>query len=445
MTLTLTSIKQYARLRLFDWLFCSVISAGLSSSILAGFELNDSTSGSIPLLLLFSAVLDLFCFIGLYNRKTSLGLLGLFTAVLIGVIAYARTSDIFGDDASFASQIVAIVLILTCIATALLSLSRAGILVLLALGTLVSASAAFLQFPVRTAAFLLFLTATVLLFLYRVFSVTRKSTAGGSIRSRHFEYQFVLQMIGITLAGLALAFSFFSFVIRPLNPPTDELKLIERLEQSRIIERTGIATVYTFPNFALRSQEETDSSMTANQPEATDDPDKLSQDSDTLDEEQDEGKVKENPQDAYAIFYDLTHHYWWLFAGLILLVICLPFLIKELLRRKWYTNLSSMNRESQIVNLYGYFLRLFEKLKIHRGSDMTLREYAARQARSMEPYDPPDTDFAELTDLYVRVNYGRHEVTEAEAEKYHQYYQGLRGRIRRETGLFRFLLKYFTI
>ena len=443
--MTITALKKYARLRLFDWLFCSLISAGLSSSILAGFELNDSVSGRIILLFLFAAGLEFLCFIGLYNRKTALFLLGVFAAALVGVIALARSSDIFGDDSGFSTQIITIVLILTSLATALLSVTRGGILTLLAAGTLISASAAFLQFPVRIPAFLLFMTATMLLFLYRVFTITRENTASGNPRSSKFEYQFVIQMIGITLAGLALAFSFFFFVIRPMDPPTDELKLIEKLEQSRIIERTGIATVYTFPNFALRSQQETDSSMTANEPETTDDPDKLSQDSDTLDEEQDDGKVKENPKDASAVFYDLEHNYWWLFLTLALMAICLPFLIKEALRRKWYADLSQMNRESQVVNLYTYLLRLFDKLKITRRDEMTLREYAAKQARSIEPYDAPDTDFGELTDLYVRVNYGRHELTEEEVEKYHSYYRGLRGRIRRETGLFRFLLKYFAI
>ena len=439
------SLKNYARLRLFDWLFCSLLTAGLSANILSGFELDNTISGNLLFLILSAAGLQLICFFGLYNRRTALALSGIFVLVLAGVIVYVRKADIFGDDASFSPQIISIVLILVSLATALLSVSRAGILFLLASGTMISASAAFLQFPVMRSGLFLFLVSAILLFLYRVFCITRNNTTGGSARSARFEYQFVIQIILITIAGLLLSFSVFFLVIRPLNPPTDELKLIEKLEQSRIIERTGIATVYTFPNFALRSQEETDNSQTGNEPEASDDPDKLSQDSDTLDKEQDEGKVREKPENAYAIRYDLFHDYWWIIACLIILAICLPFLIRELLRKRWYTALLKMDRESQIVNLYAYFLRLFEKLHILREKDTTLREYADRQARTMEPYNTPDTDFRELTDIYTRISYGRHKASSEETERYHSYYRGIRNRIRKETGFIRFMLKYFFI
>ena len=443
--MTFSLLKSYGRLHLFDWVFCTLLTAGLSVNILSGFELNNSVSDNLPVMILLAAVLQLFCFLGLYSRRALIILSGVFVTALVVVIAYARTSDIFGDDEGFSTQITAIVLILVSLATALLSVTRGGILVFLAAGTVISASAAFLQFPVMKSGFFLFLTAAVLLFLYRVYSVTRRNTTGGNARSQRFEYQFVLQMIGLVMAGLLLASSVFLLIIKPLDPPTDELKLIEKLEQRRIIERSGIKTVYTFPNFALRSQNETDSSLTGNEPEATDDPDKLSQDSDMLDEEQDEGKSKENPEGAHAIHYDLNRHIWWIFTALVLLAICLPFLLRELLRRKWYADLLQLDRESQAANLYLYYLRLFEKIGIPRGNDITLREYAARQVRSIEPYDVPETDFGDLTDLYVKVSYGRHELTEKEVERYHTYYQGIRGRIRRETGIFRFLLLYFTI
>ena len=435
------SIKRYIKSRFIDWLLCAFMAAGISVNVLSGFEMTDPVSYNVPLMILISALLQAVCLAGLYNRKTVIGMTAAFFVLIIAVIAYGRSSGAYSDEADYSVQILITVSILVNVLIALLSISRGGNIFLILAGTLAAAAAAFLEFPVVTGAFYVFLVSSVLLLLYRVYSVTVRNTVRGEAQYARF----ALQLFCLCLAGMLLALCIFFMIIKPLNPETHELKLIQKLEQSDIIKRTGIATVYTFPSMDLRSKLQADNSMTADTPEEQLDNEDQSDKSDMPDDNVKEGVLKDQLQDAYAVRYVLDHNLWWLLIIVVILVLAAPFVIKEALRRRRYRIISAMSRESQVVNLYAYYMKTFKRLGFKRMPDTTLKEYAAHHRRDLEPYDAADVNFTELTDIYTSLYYGLHEISPEEADRFHAYFDGLRGRIKAERGSLFLLRKYFLL
>ena len=116
-----------------------------------------------------------------------------------------------------------------------------GPLVLMIAGILICAMAHFLQFPIPIWTLPVFLVSSACLLMYRVFAASAESTslrgAGGA--------QYMRQTAALCMAALLMAGGAYYGIVRPLDPPTQELKLVTALRSMELMQVLGVYTTAT--------------------------------------------------------------------------------------------------------------------------------------------------------------------------------------------------------
>ncbi|MCD8018078.1 MAG: hypothetical protein LUF92_00365 [Clostridiales bacterium] len=242
-------MMQYYKNRIWDILLCIALSIGLVFHIDSGFLLEDRLSASVPATILLVAIVVLLLF--LFASSKIMTMIGIVTGVVLLVIflIYVRIAHPFAEEAANSLGITVTILILSTLLTFLATRTRAGTIVLFLIGNLILAGSCFLQFPVKTWAFLLFVLAACMMFLYRIYVISLQQVHTGKVRMQRY----MTQTLGVCLTAFVVAAVAFFGVVRPLNPPTRELKLITRLENMQLLAVLGVSTVKELPDPELIS------------------------------------------------------------------------------------------------------------------------------------------------------------------------------------------------
>jgi len=361
---------KYWGIYIWDLILCVMISTGLSFNVFAGYEMNDPWSGNLFVVAGVVIAVMVILFPAYFNHKTILiSVLITTTALIAAIAALQYTGAISGQKIIDENPLLFwIIVIVTSIAVFWMTRSRAGTVILFLAGTYMIAAFDLLRYPVSILGYIVFLFGTFVLFLYRVYCISLKHSETGKIDFRaYFIQSLLVSMVVFLLAGAV-----YYGAVKPLSPPIDEMKLVQKLMSMQILEKVGVSTrmiVYS---------DQLDNSMKNQQNEDKKENQKQ-KNKDKSDKDQNYGKLgkSSNLIAAMAIAYKRIHNMLWMIPAAIVLLLILAIFIKRLLRKKWYKNLQEKTNEDYTMDLYLYFVKKMRKAGFKRPDHLTLLEYAS--------------------------------------------------------------------
>jgi hypothetical protein len=426
-------MQQYLKYRAADFLLLSCIAASLVFSVCTGFLLEDGLSSSVPMVFFLTALLEGSYFLFAYQRSTRvLGVLVGITLVIMAAV-YARAFHPMENETENSLFLYLLLEVLVSLIAFFLCRSRLGTLVLLLVGSLLISGAAFLQFPTPIWCMLVFPLSCGGMLLYRVYLWGSRQAKLGKIRVGRY----LRQMILLVLCCGVLAGGIFYLVIRPLNPTTQELRLITQLQSMELLERLGVSSVKTV----------LDPTLSADTP-----PERTEYDNETAQQQKDqqqdlleapETQPEQEEAPAQAVNYDLfSPSLLWLLLLIPLTIICV-FVGRVLYKRHWHKCVQALPREAAVVLYYHFFQKRLQKIGLGCPEFHTLREYAEETVHQMEVFQVGEVTFADLTGVYEAVIYGGAVPTDEELWKFVAFYKQFYKNLRREIGTVKYYLQVF--
>ncbi len=434
-------MSTYIRNHVWDYLICLIMSAALAFNVFAGYEIKDPKALSILSVGAVCAVSMILLFAAGYNRITTLAGIGTAVVVIVISVIMVRTYYSKGegriDDNPALFWLVTIGVSVVCY---LLSRWRIGIAVLLTAGSIMSAAFGFLKYPVSGPAFIVFLSAVILVFLYRVYNISLLASYTGSVRFTRYTMQSAAFVLVIVLAAGAV----YAGIIRPLNPPTHPLKLITKLESLEILQQVGVSSRTEVPDPDQTTENENENKETTNQKENQNEDQSPQEEKD--DNLQGEIKQQTDTEKAQAVNYRRDRTWFYVtIAFLIALAAVLPFVLRYFLRRRWERKVKEAGPTEGSVMVYSYLLKKLRYAGFTKPPGITLFRYMKGQRKAMKTFAVGSTDLFALTRLYQQVLYGCRELEEADFARFWKVYSAFRGNMKNKLGKVRYLLRFFFI
>lgn len=440
-------MKQYWKNYVWEYLMCVVAASMLLLNTAQGFYIPDKLADNILVAVAACAVLMLLFFMGGYN-KVSMVLVPVITGaltVLCFLLLRAKGVDIVdveGSETAFYIYWFAFAVI--CIAVYLCSRFRLGIAVLFWAGCCASGILLFLEYQVFAWAGMVFAGSCIVLFLLRQY---RAQALNSSTAQPNF-FRFFQSGFLVVLVAALLSCGVFFAVIRSLDPPTVELKFLERYLAFNIIEHTGISDNYQIENEEEYTNQEDNTLDNTDETEEGDTP--ISQDDDTPEEieRQDDDEARQPPgqTELSAVSYTLTPLIVVILWGVvIILILILPPLLRIWLRKRRMKAFEAMEPKMQIQELYCFYLKKFRHIGWKKRSGETPLEFMDRGGGALERYLAGTCGLECLTDTFMEARYGGSAPTEATCAECREIYGLFLKNCKRQMGTVRYLLKFYVL
>jgi hypothetical protein len=436
----------YMKDRLWEIIFCSVMTGALALCMFQGFNLDEYaiSDGLLPTVLLAGVLTVVLAMCG-YNRRSivagALGLAGV--AGLFLLYLNAREIDIVDElDSPTVIYIYPIVLFLTGVIVWLLGRTRPGTAVLFIAGTWIIIGLEYLEFEQKLPAFVLFLVCCAGQYV----QLNYRCNARKSVQYTPAFLKNGAETTVMSAAAVGMAALLVLFLIIPLNLPVKDLTLLTR---HIAIERLQVAGIVdTYP--------QEDPNQTTNETN-NDNPEKTAEDenSDTNSTENPQIQQEENnnggtndsagngeDREAGAIRYNSEILWWLVIPLLVLLIIAAIILLKLLQRRRWYRRVLEQGERDQVETLYVELLRRFGVLGVRRRPEDSPLAFVKKNRRRLNGFFRNHVSLEELTSIYMKVRYGGFEPGERECRKFRTVYENFYKNCRGMTGNVRYL-RYF--
>lgn len=435
-------MKTYIRLHAWDFVLTFFMSLGLCLNLFSAWVIRDQYTKNYTLIVVVILAVNVLMYAIGFNKKTALaGTAGWGVFAVLWVL-FLRAKGWLTFDVEIDKSVPAFwsVLLFATALVYLLTRNRKVLLGVLPFGLLVLAAFRFLEYPVSTAGLFLFTAAAALEVLYKVYMDSLMSASYGTFRIRHF----LEQSLAVVAAVGVLASGVYYGIVKPLDPPTRELKLITKLLSFDILETLGVSwTEQIESNDLTTDQENDDEKDTKNkneEKENEDDKDNQNED----DPEQNQNQQSEENISAHSITYNEKDYTAIIVTLLILLLLALPFAIKYSLRARFRKNISGLSPPDQVRQLYAFFLKRFKRLGMGKEDGQTLQEYAGDQTENLATFAAEDgTSFEDLSDLVMQQIYAGYMPTEADAEKFRSFYQSFYKHAKEHVGNGKYLWKFW--
>ena len=442
-------IGYYLRSRLWEFILCVIITFSASGILLNGFYIDPSRQGNVLLITGLAVLVSVVCFAGAYSKK-SMAIAGAASVfvILAGVILIQireLLKNIFRDEEENPGLFF-LAVILTAVIVFFMTRTRTGTGILFIAGGFMTGAVQFLYETVDLYMMMLFIGSTGAMYIYKNYqrNVLETETVKTAF-SRVFVISAAVCMV-ITLIACGL----FYGIVKNMDPPERELKLITNYKALEVLEKVGIAdTQNIYDNDELTDQtndNQDESSQTGDDTDESDGDKQQQEDQDIQDERNDPNILddSDDPQ-LYPIKYALSIYGPFIIAGLIILLIIAAVVIKKLLRRRWIHKVQQKTPGEQIIILYGFFINRFRKMKIEKKGSETPYEFATRSAAQTSVFCGESGIFDDITDIFVRTKYGSEPVKRADNERYLMFYRMFYKRCRKYLGTFRYILKFFIL
>ena len=417
-------MKKYIEKYFWDFILCVLISAGLSLNLFAGYEMTDPLSGNLFAVAVVVIAVTTLLFLAYYNRRTLVISMIAEAAALIAAIVILQQLGIFSDLENIDGDplLFWIIVIPTSFAVFWAARTRAGLIILLLAGTMLTSAFDLLVYPVCRWGYFAFVFGAFVLFLYRVYCISLTYSDRGKIA---FNVYFAQSVI-VCMVALMLASGVYYGIIKPMSPPTDELNLAKRLISMDILEKAGVSSTTIIHS---------------------DDPVKTAQNQENNKKQNEQKKEKKivhgnNPMTVMAVTFRNNLNIIWIAVASIIMMLVLAIIIKLLLRKKWYSNLQKETKEDCAIELYNYFLKKFSKTGLGRPDGFTLLEYASGLQNNLEHFSAGDANFLSLTQIYMSILYGCQKISEDESELFNDFYKEFYRNLKNEMGNFRYLFHF---
>lgn len=441
----------YIKNCIWEWILCSVIACSLSMIIFNGFYIAADRQSNYAVIITMTAVLIAICFAGAYSKKSAwIALASGIAAAVAGLILLRQSEplrNVFRDQESN-PYLYFLILILTALAVFFLSRTRTGTGILFVAGAFLTAAIQFLYESGHLYAMLLFLCGCGTMYIYKNYqknvleSETLKTAFG-----RTFAISTVLCMI-----VLALSAGVFYGIVKPLDPPKQDLKLITKYMALEVLEKVGIADTHI-----MNDSEERTNNVNDNEKDSKQKGDRKEDKSEGDQEKQKDEKKKEqrnNPSRLdnskknklfYAIKYTTEFLTPFLLIPLFCLLIATAILIKLWVRRRWLKKTMEQPKKEQILRMYHLYLKKFRHLKIRKAPEETPFEFKERVAPHLRAFNEENVSFSTLTDIFVRAKYSEAVPDEKEYQCYLTFHKTFYKNCRKYLGNFKYMLKFFIL
>lgn len=431
-------MRTYLRLHGWDFLLTVLIAIGMHLNTFSAFMIKESYMTNYLLVAVVTTVImTLMFFIGYSKRNTIIGAVA-WGVFLIGWVIYLRANDLV-DLSEGADETIPAFWSIILFGTAviyLLTRSRKVLYAAAPIGLLFCGIFRFLEYPVSTPGLFLLVVALLLEILFLTYKDSLLSATYGNFKISHF----VVQSIAIVTVIVMLATGAFYGIVKPLDPPTQDLKLITKLMQFDILELLGVASTQEVrdPN-----QDEDDDKDDEEPPEEEEEE---KDEEDENENEEDETKESDEKIDASTMSYEQRKYTVYWVTALILFALAAPFVVKYYLRARRKRRLNGLDASNQAAFVYDFFLTRFRRLGIGKTDDQTILEYAEQQEGVLENFTAEDgTTFEEISDIYNHYLYSKVPVTPEEANKFLSMYKSFYKNARAFVGPWKYLLKFWVL
>ena len=437
----MSDLREYYRDHIWDMVCCWLLSTGLVLNVFAGYDSPDPKIGNLPLIFLICAVLTVILFLAGFNKKTTVAGIGTGVALTLAALFYVRSSGSLAEEAHIDQNpaLFWMVVIGTTAVCYLLSRWRIGTVLLLVIGVIMTAAFSFLDYPVHFIGFLMFIAGTIVIFLYRVYSLSLLSAYTGNVRF----HRFGAQSAALALAVMILAGGIYQGIIVPMNPPTQELKLITVLQSFDLLEKLGVSKKTEMPWDENQTQQENEEEETSNE--------QTQEDETSPQEEMDEdlkGDIDRETEktDAMGIRYDQSKlPLYILMAVLLAALLASPFVIKRLLRKRWENKVKAAGPTEGSLMLFDYLMRKLRYGGFTKPDAVTLESYMYGQRKALQVYATEEASIPDLARDYQRVIYGYRALDEQEFSRFWSVYKAFRKNLKKRIGFVPYALRFFTL
>ena len=430
-------MRQYVRLHAWDFLLTVLIAIGMHLNTFSAFMIRESYMTNYLLVTVVTTLVMAVMFVIGYNkRNTIIGGAG-WAVFLIGWIIYLRANDLINLEEGADETIPAFwsIVIFGSALIYLLTRSRKILFGAAPVGLLFCAAFKFLEYPVSVPGLFILVIAVILEILYLVYKDSLLSAEYGNYTIRHF----LEQSIAIVTVVVMLSSGVFYGIVKPLDPPTRDLKLITKLLSFDILELLGVASTQEVkdPNQGDEDQDEEEP------------PEEKEEEKDDEENEQDEDENKQESDEkisAQTMSYNEKDYTVYWVTALIILLLATPFVIKYVLRTRRRRRLNGLDANNQAAFVYDFFLDRLKKLGVGKADSQTILEYAEQQEAVLENFTAEDgTTFEEMTELYNYHLYSKLPVRPEDAKKYMAMYDSFYKNAKAFTGTWRYIRKFWVL
>lgn len=430
-------MRQYVKLHAWDFLLTVLIAIGMHLNTFSAFMIRESYMTNYLLVAVVTTVVMAVMFvIGYSKRNAIIGGAG-WAVFLIGWIIYLRANDLINleDGADETVPAFWTIVLFGSAIVYLLTRSRKILFGAAPVGLLFCAAFKFLEYPVSVPGLFILVIAVILEILYLVYKDSLLNADYGNYTLRHF----IEQSIAIVTVVVMLSTGVFYGIVKPLDPPTRDLKLITKLLSFDILELLGVASTQEVkdPN---QGDEDQDEEEPPEEKEEEKDDEENGQDEDENKQESDE-KIS-----AQTMSYNEKDYTVYWVTALVILLLATPFVIKYVLRARRRRRLNGLDASNQAAFVYDFFLNRLKKLGVGKADSQTILEYAEQQEAVLENFTAEDgTTFEEMTELYNYHLYSKLPVRPEDAKKFVAMYDSFYKNAKVFVGTWRYIRKFWVL
>ena len=430
-------MRQYVRLHAWDFLLTVLIAIGMHLNTFSAFMIRESYMTNYLLVAVVTTLVMAVMFVIGYNkRNTIIGGAG-WAVFLIGWIIYLRANDLINLEDGADETIPAFwsIVLFGSALIYLLTRSRKILFGAAPIGLLFCAAFKFLKYPVSVPGLFILIIAIILEILYLVYKDSLLTADYGNYTIRHF----LEQSIAIVTVVVMLSSGVFYGIVKPLDPPTRDLKLIMKLMSFDILELLGVASTQEVkdPNQGDEDQDEEEP------------PEEKEEEKDDEENEQDEEENKQESDEkisAQTMSYNEKDYTVYWVTALIILLLAAPFVIKYVLRSRRRRRLNGLDASNQAAFVYDFFLDRLKKLGVGKADSQTILEYAEQQEGVLESFTAEDgTTFEEMTELYNYHLYSKLPIKTEDAAKFVAMYDSFYKNAKAFVGTWRYIRKFWVL
>lgn len=430
-------MRQYVRLHAWDFLLTVLIAIGMHLNTFSAFMIRESYMTNYLLVAVVTTLVMAVMFVIGYNkRNTIIGGAG-WAVFLIGWIIYLRANDLINLEDGADETIPAFwsIVLFGSALIYLLTRSRKILFGAAPIGLLFCAAFKFLEYPVSVPGLFILIIAIILEILYLVYKDSLLTADYGNYTIRHF----LEQSIAIVTVVVMLSSGVFYGIVKPLDPPTRDLKLITKLMSFDILELLGVASTQEVkdPNQGDEDQDEEEP------------PEEKEEEKDDEENEQDEKENKQESDEkisAQTMSYNEKDYTVYWVTALIILLLAAPFVIKYVLRSRRRRRLNGLDASNQAAFVYDFFLDRLKKLGVGKADSQTILEYAEQQEGVLESFTAEDgTTFEEMTELYNYHLYSKLPIKTEDAAKFVAMYDSFYKNAKAFVGTWRYIRKFWVL
>ena len=246
----------------------------------------------------------------------------------------------------------------------------------------------------------------------------------------------------VAVLTLSAGTGLYYAVIHPLNPPTQNIQVIERVLSLEVLDQIGIS----------KEQILVDENITSDN---TNEDEHAVEEGDQEKEENESSGSERHQADNYgssgsntltSVFELLKeHHYLLIFLILLVLMAISAIIARFLLRhRLWLKRIQRLERDEQIDQIYHHLRERLPILSVSPPGGDTPNHYAYRIRRQTRILDAPGASWRQLSNTFSKLCYGQKPVSDREYEKYIQYFETFWKGARKMCGI-RYLWKQFRL